>query len=118
MDTSYGARPAIGVPGDAVTGAAVLLRVSAGHQDSDNQVPDVEQFADHHGYEITGRYVVSDSAWKNGGGPEYRKTLHRALDDAHAGKLGVLVVWAPAPIVRQGADDALPLLRHFPPGRP
>ena len=64
MDTSYGARPAIGAPGDAVTGAAVWLRVSGGHQDSDNQVPDVERVAAHHGYEITERYVVSDSAWK------------------------------------------------------
>jgi hypothetical protein len=34
-------------------------------------VPDVERFASHHGYEITERYVVSDSAWKNGSGPEY-----------------------------------------------
>src|SRR5712691_6804447 len=113
MDTSYGARPAIGAPGDAVTGAAVWLRVSAGHQDSDNQVPDVERFAAHHGYEITERYVVSNSAWKNGGGPEYRKTLQRALDDAHAGKFRVLIVWALDRIVREGAEDALRIFRQF-----
>jgi DNA invertase Pin-like site-specific DNA recombinase len=76
------------------TRAAVWLRVSPGHQDSDNQVPDVERFAAHHGYEIAGRYVVSDSAWKNGGGAEYRKALRQALDDAHAGKFSVLIVWA------------------------
>jgi len=93
--------------------AAVWLRVSAGHQDSDNQVPDVERFAGHHGYEITERYVVSDSAWKNGGGPEYRKTLQRALDDAHAGKFGVLIVWALDRIVREGAEDALRVFRQF-----
>lgn len=113
MGTSYGARPAIGAPGDAVTGAAVWLRVSAGHQDSDNQVPDVERFAAHHGYEITERYAVSDSAWKNGGGPEYRKTLQRALDDAHAGKFRVLIVWALDRIVREGAEDALRIFRQF-----
>ena len=96
-----------------MTGAAVWLRVSAGHQDSDNQVPDVERFAAHHGYEITERYVVSDSAWKNGGGPEYRKTLQRALDDAHAGKFGVLIVWALDRIVREGAEDALRIFRQF-----
>jgi DNA invertase Pin-like site-specific DNA recombinase len=96
-----------------VTGAAVWLRVSAGHQDSDNQVPDVERFAAHHGYQITERYAVSDSAWKNGGGPEYRKTLQRALDDAHAGRFRVLIVWALDRIVREGAEDALRIFRQF-----
>ena len=70
-----------------MTDAAIWLRVWTGHQDSDNQVPDVEWFAGHHGYNITGRYTVSESAW-NGGkdGGEYKKALKRALDDAHAGK--------------------------------
>jgi hypothetical protein len=82
MDTSYGARPAIGAPGDAVTDAAVWLRVSAGHQDSDNQVPDVERFAAHHGYEITERYVVSDSAWKTAA---VRATCCRRSQPCHDG---------------------------------
>ena len=95
------------------TKAAVWLRVSTGHQDSDNQVPDVEQFAAHHGYEITETYTVSDSAWKNGGGPEYKATLQRALDDAHAGKFSVLTVWALDRIVRNGAEEALRIFRQF-----
>jgi DNA invertase Pin-like site-specific DNA recombinase len=93
--------------------AAVWLRVSTDHQDSDNQVPDVEQFAAHHGYEIVERYIVSDSAWKNGGGTAYKKTLQRALDDAHAGRFGVLVVWSLDRIVRNGAEDALRIIRLF-----
>jgi DNA invertase Pin-like site-specific DNA recombinase len=99
-----------------VTGAAAWLQVSAGHQDSGNQVPDVERFAAHHGYQITERYVVSDSAWKNGGGPEYRKALRQALDDAHAGKFSVLIVWALDRIVRDdesGAEAALRIFRQF-----
>jgi len=95
------------------TKAAVWLRISTGHQDSDNQVPDVEQFAAHHGYEITETYTVSDSAWKNGGGPEYKATLQRALDEAHAGKFGVLIVWALDRIVRNGAEEALRIFRQF-----
>ena len=95
------------------TKAAVWLRISTGHQDSDNQVPDVEQFAAHHGYEISETYTVSDSAWKNGGGPEYKATLQRALDDAHAGKFGVLIVWALDRIVRNGAEEALRIFRQF-----
>jgi hypothetical protein len=47
-------------------------------------VPDVERFAGHHGYEVVERYTVSDSAWENGGGAEYKATMKRALDDAHA----------------------------------
>ena len=96
-----------------MTDAAVWLRVSTGHQDSDNQVPDVERFARHHGYDIAERYVVSDTAWKNGGGAEYKKTLQRALDDAHAGKFKVLIVWALDRIVREGAEDALRIFRQF-----
>src|SRR5580704_4984335 len=98
------------------TNAAVWLRVSTGHQDSDNQVPDVEQFASHHGYKITAKYQVSDSAWKNGGGPEYKKALAQALDDAHAGKFSVLVVWALDRIVRDdesGAEAALRIIHQF-----
>jgi DNA invertase Pin-like site-specific DNA recombinase len=96
--------------------AAVWFRVSTGHQDTDNQVPDVERFAAHHGYAIAERYAVSDTAWKNGGGAEYRKTLQRALDDAHAGKFQVLIVWALDRIVRDeesGAEAALRIFRQF-----
>ena len=96
-----------------MTDAATWLRVSAGHQDSDNQVPDVDRFAGHHGYDIAQRYTVSDSAWKNGGGAEYKRTLQRALDDAHAGKFSVLIVWSLDRIVRNGAEGALRIMRMF-----
>ena len=70
-----------------MTAAAVWLAVSTGHQETDNQVPDVERFAAHHGYEVVCRYEVIESRW-NGGtdGGEYRRTLKQALDDAHQGK--------------------------------
>ena len=93
--------------------AAAFYRVSTGHQDSDNQVPDVQQFAGHHGYELAQTYTVSDSAWKNGGGAEYKKTLARALADAHAGKFKVLIVWALDRIVREGPEEALAIFRQF-----
>src|ERR1035441_7839583 len=86
--------------------AAAWFRVSAGHQVSANQVPDVEQFAARRGYQLAGRYTVSDTAWKNGGGPEYRQTLKQALDDAHAGKFSVLIVWALDRIVRDDEGGA------------
>lgn len=98
------------------TKAAFWMRVSTGNQRADNQLPDLEQFAAAHGYQITERYQTSDSAWKNGGGKEYRATLERALNDAHAGRFQVLIVWALDRIIRDsegGAEAALRLFREF-----
>jgi DNA invertase Pin-like site-specific DNA recombinase len=94
--------------------AALWIRVSTNHQAGENQVPDLEKFAAHHGYEVVARYEVSDSAW-NGGkdGGEYKKTLQRALDDAWQGKFSVLVIWALDRVTREGAEGALRILRQF-----
>lgn len=63
--------------------AAMWARVSTNAQDRENQVPEIEAFADHHGHEFVARYEVADSAWTGGkDGGEYRATLQRALDDA------------------------------------
>ena len=86
--------------------AAVWYCVSTGHQTSDNQVPDVERFTAHHGYDVTATYTAADTAYKNGGGAEYKRTLAQALDDAHAGKFKVLVVWALDRIVRDEESGA------------
>jgi DNA invertase Pin-like site-specific DNA recombinase len=96
--------------------AAAWFRVSTGHQEADNQVPDVDLFAGHHGYEIGLRYEVTDTAWKNGGGREYQRALRQALADAHAGRFKVLIVWALDRIVRDeegGAEAALRIMRQF-----
>jgi putative DNA-invertase from lambdoid prophage Rac len=98
---------------DGQAKAGAWFRVSTGHQTDANQVPDVERFAAHHGYQIAERYRVSDSAWKNGGGDEYKAALQRALDDAWAGKFSVLIVWSLDRIVRLGAEDALRVFRQF-----
>ena len=101
---------------DSGISAAAWYRVSTGHQTTDNQVPDVERFAAHHGYDITCTYTTADSAYKNGGGAGYKRTLQQALDDAHAGKFKVLVVWALDRIVRDeesGAEAALRIIRQF-----
>jgi len=92
---------------------AVWFRVSSEDQYSANQVPDVKQFTTHHGYHVACRYEISDSAWKNGGGEEYKATLQAAMDDAWAGKFSVLIVWALDRIVREGAEDALRIFRQF-----
>ncbi|HUC36935.1 MAG TPA: recombinase family protein [Acidimicrobiales bacterium] len=97
-----------------MTNAALWIRVSTTHQTTENQVPDLERFTEHHGYATTERYELSESAW-NGGteGGEYRATLQRALDDAWQGKFNVLAVWALDRITREGADGALRIIRQF-----
>jgi DNA invertase Pin-like site-specific DNA recombinase len=62
--------------------AAIWARVSTDHQVEANQVPDLERFCAHHGYEITRRYLLSDVSAYNGA---HRETLKRALDDAWRG---------------------------------
>jgi DNA invertase Pin-like site-specific DNA recombinase len=97
-----------------MTKAAVWIRVSTSHQDSANQVPDVERFCAHHGYEIVRRFEVAESAWnggKTGGG--YQATLAEAMQGAHAGEYEVLVVWALDRITREGAEGALRLIRQL-----
>ena len=99
--------------GPAVTAAAVWLRVSTGHQDSGNQVPDLERFTAHHGYDVAETYTVSErdgTAARMAGRPS---TLKRALDNAHAGKFSVIVVWALDRITREGAEGALRIIREF-----
>ena len=94
--------------------AAAWIRVSTDHQEADNQVPDIEQFASHHGHLITARYSVSESAWQGGkAAGEYRRTLQRALDDAWRGEFSVLIIWALDRITREGAEGALRVIRLF-----
>lgn len=100
---------------DQAVKCAIWYRVSTGHQETANQVPDVERFIRTRGYQVADdcTYTVDDSAWKNGGGPEYQATLKKAKQDAWSGKFSVLVIWSLDRIVRQGPEEALSLFREF-----
>lgn len=99
---------------DNVTTAAVWMRVSTDEQRTENQWPELERFAKHHGYAIGPIYELDDSAW-NGGkdGGEYKAMLRRALDEAWQGRYKVFIVWALDRLTRGGAEDALRLIRQF-----
>ncbi|MBV9170872.1 MAG: recombinase family protein [Chloroflexi bacterium] len=92
--------------------AAIWVRVSTGHQDNENQVPDLERFAEHHGYTIVKRYQLEESAW-NGGAKGYKATLEQALHDAHLGQFEVLLVWAVDRLSRGGIDEVFGLFKQF-----
>jgi DNA invertase Pin-like site-specific DNA recombinase len=98
------------------TDAGVWFRVSGGDQTSANQIPDVKLFCAHNGYRVRARYELTDTAYRDGGGPEYKRTMARMLSDAHQGKFKVLVVWALDRIIRNedgGAEAALRLVRQL-----
>jgi DNA invertase Pin-like site-specific DNA recombinase len=90
---------------------AVWLRVSTDDQNSDNQIPDVEQLVAHRGLQEVARYVVSDSASQPG--PEYKAALAALLADAHAGRFDVLVVWAADRLSREGIEALLRIVRQL-----
>jgi DNA invertase Pin-like site-specific DNA recombinase len=92
----------------------VWFRVSDGRKsDEANQYADVDRFLAAQGYREVLSYTIQDSAWKDGGGPEYKVLLKEALDDAWRGEFKILVVWALDRITRNGAEDALRLIRQF-----
>lgn len=92
------------------TKAAIWARVSTDHQTEQNQVPDLEKFCQHHGYEIARRYMLSDVSAYNGA---HREALQAALDDAYRGEFSVLVVWAVDRICREGIEELLKIIRQF-----
>jgi DNA invertase Pin-like site-specific DNA recombinase len=90
--------------------AAIWARVSTDHQTEQNQVPDLERFCEHHGYEITRRYMLSDVSAFNGA---HRETLKAMLEDAWRGEFSVLVVWAADRVSRGGIEELLSLIRQL-----
>jgi DNA invertase Pin-like site-specific DNA recombinase len=93
-----------------MTKAAIWARVSTERQDESNQIPALEQFCAHHGYEIAKRYLLSDVSAFNGA---HRETLKAALDDAYRGEYSVLVVWAVDRVCREGIEELLKLIRQL-----
>jgi DNA invertase Pin-like site-specific DNA recombinase len=93
-----------------MTNAAIWARVSTDEQTPDNQLPELERFCEHHGYEITRRYVLSDVSAYNGGHREHLKAM---LDDAYRGEFKVLVVWAVDRICREGIEELLRIIREL-----
>jgi putative DNA-invertase from lambdoid prophage Rac len=93
-----------------MTKAAIWARVSTDKQEEANQVPALEKFCKHHGYEITRRYLLNDVSAFNGA---HRETLKAAMDDAWQGEFSVLVVWSLDRISREGAEELLRIIREL-----
>ena len=93
--------------------AAVWIRVSSERQETANQVPAIEQFAEQRGFEIVKRYELHGSAWDGRPDPGYDREREAMLSDAWKGEFKVLVVWALDRITRGGAEDTLRIIRQL-----
>lgn len=68
------------------------LRVSTKKQDETTQVPDVTDWEQAHGYDVTAEYVIRGySAYK--GNKNFDAAWEQVLADFRSGKITVLVVW-------------------------
>jgi len=86
--------------------AALYLRVSTTEQDTANQLPALEDYAKHHGLNITQIYQENETAWKNG----HQAQLAQLLEDARMGRFQVVLVWALDRLSREGALAILSLV--------
>jgi DNA invertase Pin-like site-specific DNA recombinase len=67
---------------------ALYARISTTHQDTEMQLRELRQFAEHRGWQIVGEYVDSVS-----GAKDRRPALDRLMNDAHRRRFDVVVVW-------------------------
>jgi DNA invertase Pin-like site-specific DNA recombinase len=67
---------------------ALYARISTTHQDTEMQLRELRQFAEHRGWQIVGEYVDSVS-----GAKDRRPALDRLMHDAHRRRFDVVVVW-------------------------
>jgi len=91
-----------------MTKAAVYLRVSGNEQNTENQLPALEKFAESRGFEITAIYREQESAWKSG----HQSELKRFLQDCGKGirKFDILLVWSLDRLSREGPAAILQLI--------
>jgi DNA invertase Pin-like site-specific DNA recombinase len=80
------------------------------HQDCQNQVDELEQFAASQGWEITRRYEDRVSGAK---GRDKRPDFSRMLDDAARRRFDILLVWSADRLSRQGPYETLRAVKQL-----
>ena len=91
------------------TEAAILVRVSDPDQHGENQLPDLQAWAERRGLEVVIVYQFQESAWKGA----HQKQLTQILDDARAGRFQVLLCWAMDRLSREGPLATLEIVHRL-----
>ena len=89
--------------------AGVLLRVSDSGQHTENQLPDLQAWANRRGLEIVQVYELQESAWRGA----HEKMLSQVYRDARQGKFQVLLVWALDRLSREGPLATLEIVHRL-----
>lgn len=84
----------------------IYLRVSTAEQQTANQLPALQDYAQRRGFEIVRIYSEAETAWKAG----HQAELARLLEDARKGIFAVVLVWALDRLSREGALAILTLI--------
>lgn len=86
--------------------AVIYLRVSTTEQDTANQLPALENYAQRWGFEVVQVYSENETAWKAG----HQAELARLIEGARKGKFEVVLVWALDRLSREGSLAILSLV--------
>ena len=84
----------------------IYARVSYDMQDADNQIAQLTSWIASRGWEISGIYQETESAWKNG----HQKELANLLEDARKRRFEAVIVWALDRLSREGPLAILTLV--------
>ena len=87
----------------------IYARVSYDMQDTENQILQLTSWIASRGWEISGIYQESESAWKNG----HQRELARLLDDARKRRFEAVLVWALDRLSREGSLAILVLVNRL-----
>jgi site-specific DNA recombinase len=102
----YG-QTALVIAGVQTLRAGIWIRVSSGKQDEEQQLPDITQYIDAHGYLTGPMYQLHDlSAFKG----EQDKMFAQALADIRAGVIDVLICWHSDRLDRRGIRSQLAMI--------
>ncbi len=85
---------------------AIYARVSTDEQTELNQIPVLESWVQHRGYEVYETYRDVGSAWQKAD----QKELKRLLEDARRGKFEIMAVWALDRLTRGGIGKIFQIL--------
>jgi len=89
-----------------MTRAAIWLRVSDPGQHTENQLPDLQAWAERRDLEVVQVYQLQESAWRGA----HQTALTQVYEDARRGKFKVLLVWALDRLSREGPLATLEII--------
>lgn len=79
---------------------AIYVRVSTEDQTTENQIRELQQWAERRGWQVVGIYRENETAWKAGHQREWAKLK----EDARMRNFDAVIVWALDRVTRQGVS--------------